>query len=89
MTTVNPEIRVLLFAAAAEIAGTDQLQLALEHPTSTLSGQQLFAAITSACPELAELLPSCRLAVDGKFAALADEVPPQAELALIPPVSGG
>jgi molybdopterin synthase catalytic subunit/molybdopterin synthase sulfur carrier subunit len=89
MTTAKLKIRVLLFAAAAEIARTDQLQFSLEHPTSDLSGQQLFAAIASECPELAELLPSCRLAVDGKFVALTDELSAHAELALIPPVSGG
>ena len=40
-------------------------------------------------PELQPLLPSCRFAVDREYVGPGTRVPPGAEVALIPPVSGG
>ena len=46
-------------------------------------------ALAQECPELKMLLPSCRFAVDCEYVGSDACVPPGAEVALIPPVSGG
>jgi len=46
-------------------------------------------ALTQQCPELKSLLPSCRIAVDCEYVGPDASVPLGAEVALIPPVSGG
>ena len=75
---------VLLFAAARDLAGTPTLTV----PACATVGD-LRRALAAACPALAGLLPRCRVAVDLAFAADADGVPGGAEVAVIPPVSGG
>lgn len=46
-------------------------------------------ALTQQFPELQPLLPSCRIAVDCEYVGPDASVPSGAEVALIPPVSGG
>ena len=46
-------------------------------------------ALTQQFPELKPLLPSCRIAVDCEYVGPDASVPSGAEVALIPPVSGG
>ncbi len=46
-------------------------------------------ALKQQCPELKQLLPSCRIAVDCEYVGPEVSVPLGAEVALIPPVSGG
>ncbi len=77
---------VLLFAAAAEVASTDALAIEVSVPV-TAAG--VLAAIGRQVPELAHLLPACRLAVDRVFVTPEFLIDERAELALIPPVSGG
>lgn len=77
---------VLLFAAARDLAGTPTLAVPLG--TGPTVGA-VRAALLEACPALAALLPRCRVAVGQAFAADDDAVPAGAEVALIPPVSGG
>ena len=81
------QLEVLLFAAAKEAA--DESSIVVEVPESPTAAD-VIAAIGERLPELAGLLPSCRLAVDCGY------VTPQSvldgdlhEVALIPPVSGG
>ena len=80
------QINVLLFAAARDAAGSGSLQL--EVPDQACAADVL-AAIGSQLPQLAALLPSCRLAVDCCYVTADHRVTPDSELALIPPVSGG
>ncbi len=79
-------VTVLYFATAAERAGCSDEPLDL--PTIT-SSSAVFTVLSTRHPALAELLPHCRLALDLGFVdgdlTLADG----AELAVIPPVSGG
>ena len=78
---------VLLFALAREKAGASALTVDLpDHPTV----RDLKAALALRCPALAPLLSTLRIAVDSEY-ALDDlqAIPPDAELAAIPPVSGG
>ena len=77
---------VLLFAAAREMAGTERIAVELPTPTTAAA---VLAAVAARRPELAPLIPACRLAVDQAFVTPDVEVAPAAELALIPPVSGG
>ncbi len=81
-----PLVTVLYFAQVGERI---QLQReALELPaTSTSAG--ILAAIAQRHPQAAELLARCRLAMDLDFVDGDVRVLPGAELAVIPPVSGG
>jgi molybdopterin converting factor small subunit len=78
--------QVLLFAAAAELAGCDAL--AVEVPPPVTAGA-VMAAIGEQTPQLSDLLPACRLVVDQAFVSPEFPIDAKAELALIPPVSGG
>ena len=80
------QLDVLLFAAAREAAGTDCLQVAVgDSPNAA----EVFSTLGQRSPQLAALLPSCRLAVDGSYVADDAVITPGSEIALIPPVSGG
>jgi len=77
---------ILMFAAARDLAGTDRLMVELDPPV--VAGD-ILAAIAVCEPELRPLLGSCRLAVNREFVANDAPVESVAEIALIPPVSGG
>ncbi|MFZ4517494.1 MAG: MoaD/ThiS family protein [Microthrixaceae bacterium] len=77
-----PVIR--LFAQAREAAGTGRDEV----PGSTV-GEVLGAATTRYGPAFAEVLEICRVWVDGEPAGAEDPVGPGAEVAVLPPVSGG
>jgi molybdopterin converting factor small subunit len=79
-------LRVLLFAAARDRVGADVVTIDVEAPTTAAA---VLSALGDRFPDLAPLLPSCRLAVDQSFVAPGHAVYPHHELALIPPVSGG
>lgn len=79
-------VDVLLFAAAKARAGSATHAVELAEPATVAD---LKAALGRSCPALAPLIPACRVAVDAAYAADADPIPPGAEVALIPPVSGG
>jgi MoaE-MoaD fusion protein len=78
---------ILLFAIARAKAGAQTLTVDLP-PNSTVG--DLKAALALACPSLAPLLPTLRIAINSEY-ALDDHqpIPREAELAAIPPVSGG
>lgn len=80
------EIRVRLFAAAKELAKTGEVRLELP-PESTVA--TLRAKLLERCPELAAIAAHSLFALDAAYAAETAVVPPGAEAALIPPVSGG
>jgi len=78
-------LRVLYFGGAREAAGTPRESLVAVPP----SVGALRRALEAAHPRLARVLPRCRIAVDQEFAG--DDVPLRdgAEVAVVPPVSGG
>ena len=78
---------ILLFALAREKAGASTLTVDLaENPTVG----DLKKALAHACQALAPLVPTLRIAIDAEYALDDDQIiPPGAELAAIPPVSGG
>jgi len=82
MLTLN----VLYFAHVRERVGA--AHEALELPVGATVGQAV-AAIVQRHPDLAGLLPSLRVALDGEFVSSDVIVSNMSELVLIPPVSGG
>jgi len=79
-------VTVLLFAQARERAGTARLDLELADGSRVA---EAMAAIERRFPSLAALVPHLAVAVNGRLSPPATEVPAGAELALLPPVSGG
>ena len=77
-----PTIR--LFAAAREAAGTDR-----DTIEGGTVGAVLDAAVDRFGGDLAQLLPSCRVWVNGEPADRDDPVADADEVAVLPPVSGG
>jgi len=80
------EIEVLFFARAREIAGSRRAVLPLRKGATV---EVAVAQIAERFPGLADLLPSCRFAVNEEFASGNDRLPEKSTLAVIPPVSGG
>jgi len=77
---------VKLFAVARQRVGRDTVEVQL--PTEATVGN-LRAAIIEQFPSLAEVLAHARLAVDSEYASDTSSLPLDAEVAVIPPVSGG
>lgn len=73
-----------LFASAREAAGTG----AADVPGTTV-GEVLACAVGRFGPGLAEVLPTCRVWVNGEPAGEARAVVEGDEVAVLPPVSGG
>lgn len=78
-------VKILYFAVARDLAGISFETL--EPPPRDVAA--LRTRLTALHPALARLLPRCRMAVDQEFAD--DDVPLSdgAEVAVVPPVSGG
>src|SRR5262249_26294011 len=79
-------ISVRLFARARDLADSDTLNLEVPAGATVAEVRRRIAA---ACPALREFLPRCAIAVGDDFAADEAMVPNDAEVAIIPPVSGG
>lgn len=77
---------VRLFAAARQLAGTDRVTLELPDGSSAA---QLRAALAALVPELDSLLPHMLVAIDNQYVDDSVRIVPGADVALIPPVSGG
>jgi molybdopterin converting factor small subunit len=80
------QIEVLMFAAARDAADSERINVEVADGASAAD---LMDAIGQRLPELADLLPSCRLAIDNSYVACDSLVCGEHEIALIPPVSGG
>jgi molybdopterin converting factor subunit 1 len=79
-------VRVRLFARLRDLAGHDRVSLVLpEQSTVAFLRQRLAQAL----PVPGELLERCAIAVNNEVAEEDAVVPPGAEIALLPPVSGG
>ncbi|WP_224369259.1 molybdopterin converting factor subunit 1 [Hyalangium versicolor] len=79
-------IFVLYFAAARERAGAQRETLEVPEGARV---QDVLRRVAEKHPGLVPLLPHLRVAVNQEFVDTGAEVPDGAELALIPPVSGG
>ena len=79
-------IAIRLFARAKDLAGADAVTL--EVPSGATIGE-LRRQLAQAQPALAGLLQRSAIAVNDEFADDLLTVPQGAEVALLPPVSGG
>ncbi|MGA9522806.1 MAG: molybdopterin converting factor subunit 1 [Myxococcaceae bacterium] len=79
-------ITVLYFAAARERTGTSRETLTVD---AGITARGLLEVLARRHPSLAPLCGHLRVAVNQEFCAPDDPVPEGAEVALIPPVSGG
>jgi len=79
-------VQVLFFAQARERAGCASQTLELPEGSRVEDAR---AAIARAHPALEPLWPHLALAVNGELARDGTALPAGAELALLPPVSGG
>jgi molybdopterin synthase sulfur carrier subunit len=77
-------IRVRLFAAVRELAGTKELQMEAETVAQVLA--QLSQRLG---PKFDEIMANGSVMVDGVRANLDRALPPNADVAVLPPVSGG
>lgn len=79
-------MKVLLFARARDLLGRDAVEVDLPAGATVADLRRTLAA---RYPALASLLEKSVLAVDNEFAEDSTPLPPAAEVALLPPVSGG
>ena len=86
MNTRQRKIRVHLFAGARELAGQDwvDLELAAEATVADLRQE-----LESTCPSLSPLLSHALFAINASYAGDDAILPRGADIACIPPVSGG
>ena len=76
---------VRFFARAKDLAGVESLTLA-DSPANV---GELRLLLAERLPDLAPLLAKSALAVNNEFADDDTPIPPDAEIAVLPPVSGG
>jgi sulfur-carrier protein len=79
-------VPVRMFARARDLAGADALRIELPEGATVADLRRQLAV---ACPALASLLERSALAVDNEFAGDTQVLSANAEVALLPPVSGG
>jgi molybdopterin converting factor subunit 1 len=80
------KVTVQLFARARDLAGASAVTVELAEGATV---SELRRQLAERCPGLARLLEHSALAVNNDFADEAAAIPADAEVALLPPVSGG
>ncbi len=80
------QVRLKLFAIARERAGVPEITCDLPEGATVAA---LKRALALGNPALGPLLPALMFAIDWEYAAEDAVIPPGAEVAAIPPVSGG
>jgi molybdopterin synthase catalytic subunit len=75
-----------MFGPARECAGGDSVAVAVALPAPV---SEVVAALAATSDALAELLPCCAIAVGDELVARDFLIPVGAEVAVLPPVSGG
>ena len=79
-------VRIYLFATLRDYAGVRTLEL--EIPTG-MTIAELKVQLVNSFPKLATVKESMMAAINREYAADAEIVPQDAEIAFFPPVSGG
>lgn len=79
-------VHVRLFARARDLAAADSIRIELPDGATVADLRRRIAAD---CPALSSLLERSALAVENEFAADSLVLSADAEIALLPPVSGG
>lgn len=83
---MSTPVKVLLFGAAADRAGTRQTKVLVGDGT-TLG--ELWPVLAEKHPGLSPMRDTLALAINGEYARMEDFVSPGDEVAVLPPVSGG
>lgn len=78
--------RVLLFASAREVAKASEIVVELPDRATV---RELKSALVKACPAIERLIGHMAIAINNDYADDLALVPAGAEVAAIPPVSGG
>ncbi|MGC1376556.1 MAG: molybdopterin converting factor subunit 1 [Anaerolineales bacterium] len=79
-------IKVLFFATLRDKAGTKMIEIDVE-PGATIRAVK--DAVIRRFPGIQESIEHCLAAVNHEYSDEAAEIPPAAEIAFFPPVSGG
>ncbi len=80
-------MNVLLFAGVREKAERDTIELPIDPPVAV---ERVLNELAGRIPDAADLINVSRLAVDGRYMSSEEVIEATAaEVALIPPVSGG
>ena len=79
-------VPVFLFAAARDAIGAERVEIDVADGATA---EDVLSTLGEISPEMHQLIPYCRLAVDNRYAPASTRIEPGCELALIPPVSGG
>jgi molybdopterin converting factor subunit 1 len=79
-------IKVLFFATLREQAGTKMIEMDIE-PGATV--RDLKNALIRRIPGIRDAIEHCLASVNHEYSDEAAEIPPAAEIAFFPPVSGG
>lgn len=79
-------MNLLLFARARDLLGADQVTIAAPQPANV---SELRHRLIRDYPAAAGLLAKSAFAINGEFAGDDAAIPAGAEVALLPPVSGG
>ena len=77
---------IRLFAAAKQAAGRNSLDM--ELPENATIGQ-LRQRLAEEFPQLSGLIRQAMFSIDAEYAGDKQKIPPNADVACIPPVSGG
>jgi molybdopterin synthase sulfur carrier subunit len=80
------KVSVKLFARARELAGTPSIDIELPDGATVA---QMKTALLQQTPALKPLAPSLLVAVGSDYVSESAVIPPGAEVACFPPVSGG
>ncbi|WP_422931690.1 MoaD/ThiS family protein [Singulisphaera sp. PoT] len=79
-------MNVKLFALAKQLAGRDEIRVELQEGATIAD---LRSSLAADYPALAGLVPNMMMAVDARYATDDQPLDERAEIAAIPPVSGG
>ncbi len=79
-------VRVRLFAVARQLAGADSIEVALDDEATV---GDLRRGLSDQYPALASLIPHVMMAIGSSYVDNAAKITPGADIACIPPVSGG
>ncbi len=79
-------IHILFFASLRDTIGTRSLEMDVAAGTSVSA---LIASLVNAYPPLERMKDSLQVAINHEYATGEQTIPENAEIAFIPPVSGG
>jgi len=79
-------MKILFFAAVADHTRCREIQW---DPKKEISTEELWRELEQRFPGMSSWKPACRLAVNYHYHEPGQRIPSDAEVGLIPPVSGG